>query len=232
MAGIKQIKPRSKPRVIVDQDDWLNETIDGYLTGVMTAPRPGVFHPSTLSNACDRFVWLCYHGHLPSSVLDANLQRIFQNGSYLERRVETWFANLGILLGREIPVKIETPIISGRIDFLIRHGEHGIVPIELKSINTVGFNKLTKPKDEHQLQLQIYLNMGNYNIGTVLYENKNDQKIKSFIVKRDEKQWSEILDRCDRIKHMEQPPLKCTGAVWCNCKRVTSEDMKLIIQDN
>ena len=231
MAGIKQIKPRSKPRQIIVQDEWLNETIDGYLTGVMTPPRPGVFHPSTLSNACDRFVWLVYHGHMPSSTLDANLQRIFQNGNYLEKRVESCFAGLGILIGREIPVKFENPSISGRIDFLIRHQEHGISPIELKSINTSGFSKLSKPKDEHSLQLQMYLNMGNYDIGTVLYENKNDQKIKSFIVKRDIKQWDDVLSRCFNIQNMVEPPMKCTGPAWCNCKHVNMDEVKAKISE-
>ena len=225
MAGVKQIAPRSKPRTTVKQDEWLNETIDGYLTGVMTPPRVGVFFPSTLSNPCDRFVWLNYHGHMPSSVLDANLERVFSNGNYLEKRVETWFAGLGILMGREVPVKFEEPPISGRIDFIIKHQEHGISPIELKSINTIGFGRLSAPKPEHALQLQMYLNMGNYEVGTVLYENKNDQKIKSFIIKRDEKQWGDLLERCRRIQNMIIAPSKCTGASWCGCKRVSQEDL-------
>ena len=225
MAGVRQIAPRSRPRINIKQDEWLNETIDGYLTGVMTPPRVGVFHPSTLSNTCDRFVWLNYYGYMPSSILDAKLARIFSNGNYLEKRVETWFKDLGILMGREIPVKLADPPMSGRIDFIIMHQEHGISPIELKSINTAGFSKLYAPKEEHSLQLQMYLNMGGYSVGTVLYENKNDQKIKSFIVKRDEKQWDELLERCRRIQNMTEAPLKCTGAVWCNCKNVSAQDL-------
>ena len=132
---------------------------------------------------------------------------------------------------REIPVKFENPSISGRIDFLIRHQEHGISPIELKSINTSGFSKLSKPKDEHSLQLQMYLNMGNYDIGTVLYENKNDQKIKSFIVKRDIKQWDDLLSRCFNIQNMVEPPMKCTGPAWCNCKHVNMDEVKAKISE-
>ena len=178
MAGIKQIKstPRKPRKLALNQDDWLNDLLDDYLTGVMNPSTPGVFHPSSLSNLCDRFVWLTYHGYMPSSVLEPTVQRIFQNGNYLEKRVETWFSKLGILVARELPVKFETPSISGRIDFLIKH-EDGIIPIELKSINTAGFGKLQAPKPEHEMQLQMYLNMGNYSRGTVLYENKNDQRL-------------------------------------------------------
>ena len=103
---------------------------------------------------------------------------------------------------------------------MIKHYDFGLIPIELKSINTAGFAKLRGPKPEHQTQIQMYLNMGNYDKGTVLYENKNDQKIKTFIVDRDPEQWADILERCFRIQEMLIPPEKCSGATWCNCRKV------------
>ena len=221
MAGIKQIKPvEIKKRATALEDLWLHEMIDDHLTGTMFAPRGGVFHPSVISNACDRYVWLCYHGRMVDQPLPAKLQRIFQNGNYLENRVEQWLTEMNILVDREISVKQEIPPISGRIDFLVKHYTYGILPIELKSINTAGFSKLKEPKPEHQTQIQIYLNMGNYDMGTVLYENKNDQKIKTFLVKKDLIQWDEILKRCFKIQEMLIPPEKCSGATWCNCRKV------------
>ena len=132
MAGIKKTE-RGR---LVKQDIWLNELIDYYLHGTMTPPRSGVFHPSTLSNTCDRAVWLTFHGKMPSTPLEPTLNRIFQNGNYLENRVESWFQNLGIILAREMPVKLDNPVMSGRIDFVIKHQEFGRIPVELKSINT------------------------------------------------------------------------------------------------
>ena len=234
MAGIKQIK-KSRPvkeRAVkkeqsVDaesgQDVWLNKTLDTYLTGTMTPPRGGVFHPSVLSNKCNRAVWLTYHGQMINTKLEPVLNRIFQNGNFLEKRVETWFSKIGILLGREVPVRLDSPPMSGRIDFVIRHPQHGVSPVELKSINTAGFGKLLRPKPEHELQLQIYLNLGEYSVGTVLYENKNDQKIKSFIVYRDNELWSTILDRCFLIQTMDKAPNECTGDYWCGCKNIPFE---------
>tara|TARA_R110000824_G_scaffold67689_2_gene175278 strand:+ start:107 stop:781 length:675 start_codon:yes stop_codon:yes gene_type:complete len=219
MAGIKQIKPIGA-RQPIKTDLWLSEIIDEHLDGTMFAPRTGVFHPSVISNACDRYVWLCYHGKMVDQPLPAKLQRIFQNGSFLEERVEVWLKNLNILVDREVSVKQDIPPISGRIDFLIKHYDFGLIPIELKSINTAGFAKLRGPKPEHQTQIQMYLNMGNYDKGTVLYENKNDQKIKTFIVDRDPEQWADILERCFRIQETLVTPEKCGGASWCNCKLV------------
>ena len=220
MAGIKQIKPVERKNPTAPKDLWLNEIIDDHLRGTMSAPRPGVFHPSVISNACDRYVWLCYHGKMVDQPLPANLQRIFQNGNYLEDRVGQWLIDLNLLIDREVSVKQDIPPISGRIDFLIKHYNYGTLPIELKSINTMGFTKLKKPKPEHQIQIQMYLNMGNYDMGTVLYENKNDQKIKSFLVEKDLVQWDEILKRCFNIQEMLIPPEKCSGATWCNCRKV------------
>jgi len=227
MAGIKQIRTPRKSRspkkiqeVEEPQDVWLNELIEAHLTGTMYPPKKGVFHPSVISNPCDRALWLAYHGQMIETPLSATLHRIFENGTYLEQRVEQWFRNTRVLIGREIPVRLDIPPISGRIDFLIKHAEYGITPIELKSINTTGFGHLTKPKAEHQTQLQIYLNLGNYDVGTVLYENKNDQRIKSFLVQRDVNQWDRILNRLFAIQNMVAIPKNCTGAAWCNCKNV------------
>ena len=223
MAGIKQIrKTQSVKNVVISAptDQWLLEAIDHYLTGTMTPPRSGVFHPSTLSNPCDRSVWLIYHGYMIETPLEPHVNRIFQHGNSLEERVERWFKNLGILVGREIPVRLDNPVISGRIDFLISHKEKGIIPIELKSINTSGFSKLQAPKPEHQMQLQMYLNMANYELGTVLYENKNDQKTKAFFVKRDSVQWEGILTRCYNIQSMTEAPKVCTGEYYCSCRKV------------
>ena len=66
MAGIKQIKrPNKRVREVEEpQDTWLNELLDDYLAGTMHAPRAGVFYPSALGNPCDRYLWLCYHGHM------------------------------------------------------------------------------------------------------------------------------------------------------------------------
>jgi hypothetical protein len=202
------------------QDIWLKDLIDEHLEGTMTSRGEHVFYPSVISNSCDRYVWLCYNGRMVDRPLPAVLERIFQNGSFLEERVGKWFSELGILIDREVSVKYEIPAISGRIDFLIRHANFGVIPIELKSINTSKFDTLRKPLPEHNIQIQMYLNMGNYAKGTVLYENKNNQKIKAFLVDKDPEHWADILERCFKIKDMLAMPEKCTGPRYCDCRLV------------
>jgi len=130
---------------------------------------------------------------------------------------------MNILIAREQPLKLASPPISGRLDFLIAHPTKGEAVLELKSINDRGFNELkSSPKHDHFIQLQIYLNMLNKDYGIVLYENKNDQNLKAFKVERDVEVWDTLLERCFTIMDMSALPEKCTGDTWCKCKGVTS----------
>ena len=128
MAGIKQLGKKANVRGI--QDRWLLKAIDQHLTKKQNPPRKGVFFPSSVSNPCDRFVFMAYNGLLESSTIDGTLARIFDNGGFLEERINKYFTNMGILEGREISLKSTMPPISGRMDFLIRHEKYGQVPVE------------------------------------------------------------------------------------------------------
>ena len=69
------------------------------------------------------------------------------------------------------------------------------------------------------IQIQIYLNLTPYENGIVLYECKDDQKIKAFSVMKDEAVWKTITDRCLKIMNMTEQPISCTGLRWCPCRR-------------
>jgi len=219
MAGIRQIG--ATKRRTSNQDRWLLKAMEDLLSSNKVFGKKGVFYPSIVSNPCDRYVYLSYNGLLPAQAIAGNLQRIFDNGNYLEYRINKYFEKLGIVRKRESPVKLETPHISGRIDFIISHPEHQEVILELKSINSRNFELLKlAPKEDHMIQIQIYLNLAAYDHGIVLYENKNDQRLKAFKVEKDPVMWDNILERLFKIMGMRRIPEKCTGESYCNCKLV------------
>lgn len=224
MAGIRQLGGRTAPKHTYVQDQWL---LDEFSLGLMKSQSPqrvGVFYPSALGNKCDKFLYLSYFGGLPEEVIDARVRRIFDCGDYLGYRYEKYFEHLGMLVGTEVPVKLSSPNISGRMDFLIRHPDSHVAVVELKSINSKGFAALGgSPKSEHLVQLQLYLNIANYTMGIVLYENKDTQDIKAFKVIKDEEAMKSILDRCHRIMNMEKMPARCTGGAFCGCRRLENE---------
>ena len=87
------------------------------------------------------------------------------------------------------------------------------------SLENKGFKNLySKPKPEHALQLQIYMQLLDKAYGIVLYENKNDQKLKAFKVKRSPKEWVALVKRCTKIQEAVEIPENCTGAPWCACR--------------
>jgi len=219
MAGIKQIKVH-RPEGGTTQDYWLLEALDSHLTTPQRPPRQGVFYPSALGSKCDRFLYNSYFGLVQEEMIHPNTKRIFDCGNYLEHRYKKYFEQMGVLVSTELPLKSTSPPMSGRLDFLIKHDQKQLAVIELKSIGSAGFKALSKkPKDEHYIQLQIYLTLGGYDYGVVLYENKDNQKVKAFSVTRDEKVWEQLVDRCTNIMAMNEQPSMCTGLRYCPCKR-------------
>ena len=226
MAGIKQINKQKKnvdldTMFLGNQDEWLLKTLDSHLYSIQEPQRPGVFYPSALGNPCNRFLYMAYNGLLVSKPLESNTQRIFDNGGYLEERMDTYFKGIGILIDREVSLLLDSPPISGRCDFILAHDTHKKIIVELKSINDRGFKALKQfPKPEHELQLQIYLNLLPAEWGTVLYENKNDQKLKAFLLKRNSNVFEQIIKRCNKVMRMVEMPKMCRGNKWCPCKDV------------
>ena len=219
MSGITQISKSNNitaPAVRVDLG--LTSLIQEGLERKNSPPRAGVFYPSTLGNKCDRYMYMAYNGMLLGNDIPPRIQRIFDVGGAFEERFERYLNNVKILVDRELSIKTETPPISGRIDFIVFPDDP--VPVELKTIKQEEYKKLRGPNPEHLMQLQLYLNMGNYKHGYILYENKNTQDWKCFKLDRDELLWDSVVERCVQVMEMTEAPEKCTGNRWCDCKKV------------
>ena len=156
------------------------------------------------------------------------------HNSYSPPSILDYFKEMNIWVAEEQSVYLNDPPIAGRYDFLIQHEVYGKTVVELKSINDKGFKSLiTDPKPDHYLQLQMYLNLLKLKHGIVLYENKNDQQVKCFEVIRNEEVWTQLLEKCERIRRMVRMPVMCTGEKYCRCKEVPNgKAMDSIISNN
>lgn len=227
MPGIKEIQQRrgkiERPKVINNEREvWLEAEIDyhGAAPGIINLG--GSFHPSVLGNPCDRFLYLHYRGMLPEQDISSQLQRIFDHGNVTQDRYKRYFQKMKLLVADEIRVIIDHPPIKGRADLLLKIPDSGDYLVEVKTINDRGFSALNGPKDEHRVQLQIYLNILEIERGGVLYENKNDQRVMIFGQQRDREFWDSIVKRCINI--MDMKTLPNLGSVadihdkrFCNC---------------
>jgi hypothetical protein len=213
----------------LSEGHWLTKALDYDLSKVAERKSSqGKFYPSALGNLCDRFLYMHYRGMVPQEVVEPRIRRIFDNGSSAEGRFKTYFQKMGVFVDDEVSVKNNSPLISGRLDFIIRQMPHGSrFVVELKTINDKGFKELLKadaPKHEHMVQLQIYLNLLPADSGGVMYENKNDQTLKIFAMDRDQGVWDAIIARCNRIINLtEMPSLESVRTIhdkYCPCLQI------------
>jgi hypothetical protein len=215
----RRSKKKSRKNRVSNQDRWILKLIDDATDGgFFTTPRGKVFYPSALGNPCDRALYNDYNAVPRNDPITPQTQRKFNYGHDLEDRVDKYLHKMGVVQARELVVKSEDPPISGRIDFIVKHPKEGLAVVELKSIHDSGWSALIdKPKPEHFVQIQLYMNMQGIDYGIVLYEDKNDQTYKAFKLTVDRQFWTDIKARCHRIMSMNAPPVNCTGERYCRC---------------
>lgn len=82
--------------------------------------------------------------------------------------------------------------------------EERVLLVEFKSIADKKFHDLpkTKPKLEHEMQLQLYFQLTGIKKGIIFYENKNTQQVKEYIVKRDEELISRVLGNIHNVVNL------------------------------
>jgi CRISPR/Cas system-associated exonuclease Cas4 (RecB family) len=99
-------------------------------------------------------------------------------------------------------------IITGYKD-LYEGPDNDVMIVELKSISESGFNYLNRgPKDNHKRQLHLYMYLTGIRAGMLLYENKNTQELKEFIIEYDEELAKEVVEQIIMVnKHVDENKL-------------------------
>jgi CRISPR/Cas system-associated exonuclease Cas4 (RecB family) len=130
---------------------------------------------------CPRLVFFKFK-NAPKKAMEANILRIFDHGDHIHQLI------MQSLLGaRDIHVvssEIKIPqqeIISGRADAIVSDGKELYV-LDIKSINSLGFQYLTQAKKDNIDQIQLYLHYFEIPKGILLYVNKDNQQLKEFFI--------------------------------------------------
>jgi CRISPR/Cas system-associated exonuclease Cas4 (RecB family) len=198
-----------------DGDDLaaaLGEAIDQSIKDSLNGRHRTVkgFHASE-TNECPRYLVYMFRGVWQPSHDNARLQRIFDNGHGMHKRMGDVFERMGIVKGLEIPVNtvikwtdkkgVEWDIpIESTCDGIINWGEDAI--IEFKSIGDAGFVQrriFKKAKPDHIRQVQIYMKATNLKKAYILYENKNTQAILIFEIDYDEEFIDKLFKKYGKI---------------------------------
>jgi len=233
MEKVKLKKGIAQIRDSFSSKHWFEQIIDSYLESKKGELRiSSDFHPSSAGN-CPRLIQLQMNGSVYEEV-EPRIKRIFENGNFMQARYRKYLEGAGKFIEEEAPIRIEIEgiVIKGRADMIVLDNYDEKQLMEFKSINTRGFNELIAnqvPKEGHLMQWTLYshgLNMPN---GVVLYENKDDQRMKPFQVKYNEELFNlivakfKMIDDCNKKGIMVPKPLK-PDCYWCPAKRMCSKE--------
>lgn len=172
--------------IIKKSNSILSSLIDNYLE-----KNPDVVSSSTKLSptyiiGCERQCIYKLRGCPQKQRRSAKSSRIALNGDYMHKRYFELFEKMGILKEKEKFISHPTFPFIGFVDAIISIN-NSLYLIELKSISHDNFGKLKKPLEEHLMQVKLYLMLlrGNISKGIILYEDKNTQDLKEFLVEYD-----------------------------------------------
>jgi CRISPR/Cas system-associated exonuclease Cas4 (RecB family) len=153
----------------------------------------------TDAGKCGRALFFKFK-NAPRKGMEASVLRLFDHGDHIHQLIMKPLLSI-----REIHVvasEVNIPpqgIISGRSDAIISDGKNLYV-LDIKSMNSMIFDKLTEPKEENIDQLQLYLHYFKIPRGILLYVNKNSLALKEFLVQYDQKRARQLIASLEDIK--------------------------------
>jgi len=153
----------------------------------------------TDAGKCGRALFFKFK-NAPRKEIEANILRLFDHGDHIHQLIMKPLLSI-----REIHVvaaEVNVPpqeLISGRSDAIISDGKDLYV-LDIKSMNSMVFNKLTEPKEENVNQIQLYLHYFKIGKGILLYVNKDNQHLKDFIINYDKKRALLLLEALNDVK--------------------------------
>ena len=243
---VNVFKTQQKPAKAEKEEAKVRHPKDGRLTELMDKfldeaqpeieekVRAGfVFHPSQVNVMADPrdieldFLSKVLRPEMQGIVMhenrvDPQLRRIFDNGTMTHRRIQEYLAKMTRakkypfkLIKDELPIFDKEYRIGGNTDGVIEvDGELYI--LEIKTINTTQFRKLTEPLWKHMDQAHLYMYCADIPQAIFLYEDKNTQALKDFVVQRDEDKMDRLLgmlaEARDAIQHKYLLPYRMIGS--------------------
>ncbi len=195
--------------------NWLVAEVERRRADKPPRVDPGWFHPSALSHPCDAFLAFQFLGVQPRpNAVDAQRQRVFDLGHARDRDWKGYLEETGLsAVGeRELPecercrikpmvgrhICIPELRIRGELDDFVQDGQRTAV-VEFKTKRSELWEPLAAPERDHVIQVHPYMFAKQCLQTQIIYENKNDQRIKEFTIKWDDVVWSWIVTRVQRI---------------------------------
>lgn len=195
--AINQAVVRAKQIVHEDLTEFLEREVTG------KGREVGKIHPSQLWN-CLRQNYYMLNGLQPDSTIKAQSRITFDIGHAYHGMLERYFKGMfPEHFDSEYPIYNYTLAqkigITGHCDGYLRLPELHLV-LEFKTINDHDFKKLNEPEDKHIKQVTIYCAVLHAPLAVILYIDKNDGHMKSYVVPYNETTWNECRQRINTLR--------------------------------
>lgn len=169
------------------------------LVKIMTRPKRVRTNTFSASGAgqCLRRRQLSYLGVKQTAPSEGTMN-IFANGDYVHLRMQVAGIVGGWLQAAEVAVTQPSMMLTGTMDGWLTNGAGA----EFKSINSRGFTEVSSfgPKADHVEQTHSYMIASGIDRFHVLYENKDTQALKEFVVDRDPKIEKKVLNDLQELQ--------------------------------
>lgn len=191
------------------------------------------FSPSSIGyghGTCARFWYLAFEGGTWEEKTDAMGVANMANGSAAHDRIQKALKNTGMVISLEEEMRLEDPPVRGYIDAIIRMDDEIIIG-EIKTTRQESFLPMQmsmKAKNNHMIQLLMYMKSQGRKYGFIMYENKNTQEylvIPVEFTKENETKLEEVLDWLRQVRKAwdeqtlpERPFRKYKGNLSAICK--------------
>jgi len=216
----KAVAPLTVKEIRSTPNSDLCSDLDSHLWGMnrkKNSRATHCIHPSEFSiSSCDRRIAYGLLGSPRRSEISPSLRRIFDVGHILHDIVQESISKaFGDSCEIEAPVRHESLKIRGSCDGVL----HGTDGLEIKSISSKGFDKLSNPKRDHQKQATLYGVPRNLERMIYLYGNKDTGEIAEFNKPVDKGLWHTLAARAEsiiRTADKGEMPDRTTKAYECS----------------
>lgn len=199
---IKNEKTKSVKLVDFDVTGLVDTINSGYTKNLFPKQQTKYsFAPSTLSyqhGECPRYWYLAFSGATFEDNSSAFGVANRTNGTKSHERIEQALINSGIAKifqkedkitkqikdTTEFEIKNENPPIYGYGDGIINWNEKEVI-IEIKTVPNEGFEyrkKTGKAKEDHIIQILVYMKILGHKHGIIIYENKNTHELLPIVI--------------------------------------------------
>lgn len=218
-----------------------NRFLEPPFTDLTERPRPpGRISPSSVGG-CQKRAAFKFLGAKGFTKIDPDLQLIFDDGNWRHLKWGWTFLDMEAVLGKEKfeVVSLEEDVsyrplyVAGSLDAVVNIGGKKWV-VDFKGANLFSWNETymkNEPKVDHIWQLILYMKARRVRRGMLVYENKNSQEIKVYVVEFNDDDWEEVTrwikpvikklkdkrlpqmdHECTKGSRMEQ---QCPYSKWC-----------------